>query len=227
MEMSTTAKISKISKNERRNCFIERILIQLNLMFNINFPGRKTTEGESRMSIDGNEIRLVLGLGNPGDKYKNTYHNVGLMFVNHLTDSPVEHENNKNLKWKNLKSFRYASAPPLIIVKSSLFMNESGRAAQDAASYFKIEPKNILVVHDDSDISLGEYKISFGRGSAGHNGIESVIQKLGTNNFQRLRIGIRNANKKAGDFVLNKIPEDEMSKIRESFSKIQRIYFES
>lgn len=195
-------------------------------MFNINYPGRNTAGAKKHALVEGNKIRLVLGLGNQGDKYKNTYHNVGFMFIDSLAGSLVGDENNKNLKWKNLKSFRYISVGYLILIKPDIFMNKSGRSAHDATSYFKIEPKNLLVVHDDSDITLGEYKLSFGRGSAGHNGIESVIQHLGTNNFHRLRVGIRSANQKAGDFVLNNIPENEMSEIYELFSEIKRIYFE-
>lgn len=195
-------------------------------MFNMNFPGRNTTAGKDDVLIEDNEIRLVLGLGNPGDKYKNTYHNVGFLFIDSLADSLTRNKNNKNPKWKNLKSFRYIRAGSLILIKPDLFMNKSGRAALDAASYFKVDTKNLLVIHDDSDITLGKYKLSFGRGSAGHNGIKSVIQHLGTNNFHRLRVGIKNANQKAGDFVLNKIPENEMSKIYKLFSEIKRVYFE-
>jgi len=207
--------------------FVERILIQLNSMFNIKYPSRRTTRNKNHASAGGDEIRLVLGLGNPGDKYKNTYHNIGMMFIDSLMKSFIGNEGYENPKWKNLKSFAYTRTGSLILVKPILFMNESGRAASQVISYFRIDPKNLLVVHDDSDITLGKYKLSVGRGSAGHNGIESIIQHLGTNNFQRLRIGTRSANRKAGDFILNKIPEREISKIYKSFSEIQRIYFES
>jgi len=91
-------------------------------------------------------------------------------------------------------------------------MNESGKAVKEAVKYFRAKPEEILIIHDDSDIELGKYKISFGRGSAGHQGVESIIKSLGTKNFWRLRIGIRRTKrKKAGEFVLKKItPADKL-----------------
>ncbi len=107
-------------------------------------------------------------------------------------------------------------------------MNESGKAVKEAMKYFKIKPEEILIVHDDSDIELGKYKISFGRGSAGHNGVQSIINNLKTKNFWRLRIGVRPTTNnrrpttqiKAGDFVLKKISKKNLEIFEKFFYEI-------
>ena len=110
-------------------------------------------------------------------------------------------------------------------------MNESGRAISAAIKYFKIKPEEILIVHDDSDIEIGKYKISFGRGSAGHNGVESIIKSLKTKDFWRLRIGIRpnirinqskisiNQRLKASAFVLKKISKKDLKILEKVFEE--------
>ncbi len=129
--------------------------------------------------------KLIIGLGNPDKKYENTYHNVGHLFVDYLAGEAL---------------------------KSDEFMNESGKYVAKAVKKFGVKPEELLVVHDDSDIEIGKYKLTPpGHGSAGHHGIESIEQHLKTNNFWRLRIGIRPKQKegeermKALDFVLKKI----------------------
>ena len=116
------------------------------------------------------KFKLIIGLGNPStgsgrvpDKYENTYHNVGHLFVDFLGKG----------------------------TKSDVFMNQSGKFVKEALKKHKIKPENLLVVHDDSDIELGCYKLSFGRNSAGHRGVQNIIDQLKTKNFWRLRIGIR------------------------------------
>lgn len=156
-------------------------------------------------------IRLLVGLGNPGREYANTYHNAGAQFIDWLA---------AGVKFKKQKLFLVARLPNgAYVAKPAIFMNESGRAVQAALSYLKITPDELLVAHDDSDIMLGECRMSFDRGGAGHNGVQSVIHTLGTQEFYRLRIGIRppisvnprsnqgrSASRvKAGDFVLKKI----------------------
>ncbi len=134
------------------------------------------------------DIKLIIGLGNPGKEYEKTCHNAGFLFIDYLNDK-------QPIKIKTLKS--------------NVFMNESGIFIAKILKKTGLKPEEILIVHDDSDIELGKYKISFGRGSAGHNGAESVIKSLKTKNFWRLRIGVRppekESRKKAGDFVLKKI----------------------
>lgn len=170
----------------------------------------------------GAKPRLIVGLGNPGVKYDETYHNVGFSFLGHLTeDSPPSH-------WQEVKgkNFKYSELDNSILIKPLIFMNDSGRAVKAALKYFstkiKIKLQEILIIHDDSDIELGKYKLSFARGSAGHRGVQSIIKALGSDRFWRLRIGIRKMNlrKKAGDFVLKKISPADRRVLEKIFRAI-------
>ena len=162
------------------------------------------------------EIKLVIGLGNPGREYENTYHNVGHLFVDFLASEA---------SFKKEKYFKYADSKRPALTKSSSFMNQSGGAVASAKRHFKTKADEILVVHDDSDIPLGSFKLSFNRGAAGHRGIESIIRSLRTNKFYRLRIGIRPQNertrKKASEFILKKIGAKEKKILKELFLKVK------
>ncbi|MBI2035304.1 MAG: peptidyl-tRNA hydrolase, partial [Candidatus Liptonbacteria bacterium] len=128
-------------------------------------------------------IKLIAGLGNPGPKYSNSYHNAGIIAIEAMPHG----------KWRHVKGkkFEAAKSANYIFIKPLTFMNESGVAIRESLRYFKIKPENMGLVHDDSDIYLGKYKLSRGRGAAGHKGVQSVIESVGTKNFWRLRIGIR------------------------------------
>ncbi|MBI2012897.1 MAG: aminoacyl-tRNA hydrolase, partial [Candidatus Colwellbacteria bacterium] len=105
------------------------------------------------------EIKLAIGLGNPGPEYRNTYHNVGRLFIDHLAS--------ERANFKRRSSFEYFQLTNLLtLVKPLTFMNQSGGATLNARKYFNSKPREILVVHDDSDLPLGSFKLSFGRGSA-------------------------------------------------------------
>src|SRR3989338_2694162 len=148
------------------------------------------------MEFNSRKIKLVIGLGNPDSRYENTYHNVGFLFVDGLRKSN--------------------ELPKSQILKSDAYMNLSGSFVARELKKRGLKPDELLVVHDDSDINLDKYKFSFGRGAAGHHGIESVIKALGTKNFWRLRLGIRQearlrqgfggqARARAAEFVLKNI----------------------
>lgn len=117
------------------------------------------------------KIKLIIGLGNPGKEYERTRHNTGFLFIDILEN---------NLKNKKI-----------ILAKSRSFINESGKAVAALIKFYKLKPENVLVVHDDIDIFWGKFKFSFGRSSAGHKGVDSIIKALKTKNFWRLRIGIQ------------------------------------
>lgn len=161
------------------------------------------------------EINMILGIGNPGEEYENTYHNIGNIFIDML----VEGENLKATK----KGFSYQKKSGVIIVKSQSFMNKSGISVRNAIDYFKIDPSSLIVIHDDSDISIGEYKLSFGRGDAGHRGIKSINQSLGTKKYWRARIGIRDINdsRKARSMVLDKIKTKEIRVLEKCLQDIK------
>lgn len=147
------------------------------------------------------KIKLIIGIGNPGKEYERTRHNAGFLFIDEL----------ERLKIK------------IILAKSQSFMNESGRAVADLIKFYKIKPENILIVHDDIDILWGNYKFSFGRSSAGHKGVKSIIKSLKTKNFWRLRIGIQPAfakkHIKADKIILKKFTPAELKTLNQTIKK--------
>lgn len=145
------------------------------------------------------DIRLVVGLGNPGAEYESTYHNAGALALDFMAGKLAPEG-----EWKSPRGggFSYLKTADLILVRPESFMNESGFPVRKALTYFKIKPEHLLLIHDDSDLELGSLKIAFGQRSAGHHGVDSVIRELGTQEFWRARIGIRTARGKAGSFVL-------------------------
>ena len=141
----------------------------------------------------------------PGAEYENTYHNAGARALDAIARDPFGADGAP--RWEaHKKLFAYAQIAGWIFVKPLTFMNESGTAVREAARKFNVPPENIVLLHDDSDLPLGTWKISRGRGAAGHHGVESAIAALGTNDFTRIRIGIRpeseRVRKKAEEFVL-------------------------
>ncbi len=149
-------------------------------------------------------LKLIFGLGNPGEEYEKTFHNVGDLFV-------------KFLKGK-------IEAKTLRASETKTFMNEIGKEVLKMMKKSGIKPDEILIAHDDVDIELGYYKISFGKGAAGHKGVESIIKSLGTKNFWRLRIGIgkkiAGRKKRAGEFVLKKMTKNDLEEIGNVFDQI-------
>lgn len=136
-------------------------------------------------------MRLIIGLGNPGEEYKNSRHNVGFMVVEELARQllPV-----KETVWKSDKRTKslLLEIPDkdLLLVKPQTMMNASGAVVQKIAAKHQISDLDIFVIHDDLDLPLGKIKIVKARGAAGHRGVKSIIQRFGTANFWRLRLGI-------------------------------------
>jgi PTH1 family peptidyl-tRNA hydrolase len=168
-------------------------------------------------------MKIIVGLGNPGKKYKITRHNVGFMVVDALADQ-------KSLSWQYNKKFKstICKDKDIILVKPQTFMNNSGQAIQAILSYYKLLPKRfgliqkkdinlssvLMVIHDDIDIELGKYKISENSRSAGHKGVASIINCLKTKNFKRIRTGIRTERANtipAEKFVLQNFSESELT----------------
>ncbi len=164
-------------------------------------------------------IKAIIGLGNPAFEFQETYHNLGANLVDFLTQ-----EKNPNFKKPASKNFCYLKKGKLILIKSLVFMNQSGEAVKEALSYFKLKPQEIALAHDDSDIFLGNYKIAFDQRSAGHKGVQSVIDNLKTQEFWRIKIGIRpekeRIRQKAQELVLKKISSKNQEILKEVFEKI-------
>ena len=156
--------------------------------------------GERASSLD----LLVVGLGNPGREYAGNRHNVGFMVADELArrhDGGWRSKFNARLAEIRIDGHRVALLEP------QTFMNESGRAVAAAASFFKVEPDAILVVHDDSDLEAGRLQARFAGGLAGHNGLRSITRHLGTQDFLRLRVGVgrpgRGDRRPLADYVLS------------------------
>lgn len=153
-------------------------------------------------------MKLIIGLGNPGDRYLQTRHNIGFQIVQALADT-------ETLQWSQSKkhSAEIAKKKGLIIVKPLTFMNDSGRSVHSIMSYYDIDPDNVLVCHDDTDLVFGDVQLAHAKGSAGHNGVRSIIDTIGTKSFSRIRFGVRNPEEmtriKAEDFVLKNFTEKE------------------
>lgn len=172
-------------------------------------------------------MKLIIGLGNPGKKYAKTRHNVGFMALDQLRQTLKKYDISE---WELSKKFNSqicgcaVNGEKVILAKPMTFMNASGIAVQLIVQYYKIEPENIIVVHDDKDIKLGEIKIQKDRGHAGHNGIRSIIDYIGNQNFTRIRVGIASGNeKKMADvvnFVLGKFGIFEKSKVETAIKKV-------
>lgn len=154
--------------------------------------------------LDFTCYKLIVALGNPDREYENTYHNAGRIALERLLAG-------KELKFRQAgaRPFIYAKSGDTVYIEPTTYMNESGPAVRAALDYFKLPSKEMIVLHDDSDLPLGTAKVSFGQSSAGHKGVESIIQTLGTNEFHRLRIGIRSKPGKAGAFVLQPMPQQD------------------
>lgn len=154
-------------------------------------------------------MKLIVGLGNPGKEYQQTRHNVGFLFVDELaTKLKIEFEKNKYV------DSEVAANSDFILAKPHTFMNNSGQAVKSLITYYDLPIANLIVIHDDLDIPLGQYKIQHAVGPKMHNGIISIENEVKSNQFTRIRIGVDNRdpeNRIPGDvYVLQKFTDDEM-----------------
>ncbi len=156
--------------------------------------------GERPSSLD----LLVVGLGNPGRNYARNRHNVGWMVVDELAR---RHGGSWRSKFNGQITDVRVDGHKVGLFKPETYMNESGRAVRAAAQFYKVEPDAILVVHDESDLDAGRLQARAGGGLAGHNGLRSVAQHLGTQDFLRLRVGVgrpeRGDPRPLADYVLS------------------------
>jgi PTH1 family peptidyl-tRNA hydrolase len=163
-------------------------------------------------------MKLIVGLGNPGPKYKGTRHNAGFMVVDKLADKyniRLQKEEKKALVAKER-----IKGEKVILAKPQTFMNESGLAVQKLASYYNIDAADVLVIYDDLDLEQGELKIKPKGGHGGHNGLRSVINCLGESSFARVRIGIgRPEYRSVTDYVLGKFSSDERKNVEDTITK--------
>ena len=161
-------------------------------------------------------MKLIVGLGNPGFEYDNTRHNVGFFIIDKWVSSRGAVFDKK--KFDGLYCTFFINGEKVMVLKPLKYMNLSGDVIKKYVSYFDID--DILVIHDDKDIELGKIKIKNSGSSAGHNGIKNIITNLGTENFNRIRVGLSQNNVNLKDFVLGKFTKDELKIIDEVSIKV-------
>lgn len=172
-------------------------------------------------------MKLIIGLGNPGEKYEKNRHNAGFVILGELKkawDFPgfeFSKKFNADISEGNINEEK------IILAKPQTFMNNSGEAVQKITSFYKLTPEDIIVIHDDLDINFGEFKISNDSGAAGHNGVQDIIDKIGTQNFKRIRVGIEGEEKRKtriipGDvFVLQDFSAEELEAVKNLAKEIK------
>jgi len=175
-------------------------------------------------------MKIIVGLGNPGEQYKNTRHNIGWLMLDHLLGDVAWQENKKF-------SALIHEDGEFLFVKPLTFMNNSGMAVQKILDYYKMRPKTLglinkkdqplgevlTIIHDDLDLEFGTHRLATDSGSAGHRGVQSIIDQLKTKKFNRLRLGIRTEMVKThippDKFVLQPFTKEEKEKLKEIFSQ--------
>ena len=163
---------------------------------------------------------LVVGLGNPGEKYENTRHNVGFLTVDELAgrlDIPVQ-----KLKYRALTNTARLGGAPVLLMKPVTFMNLSGEAVGQAAAFYKIPPERVLVISDDVSLPLGKLRIRKSGSAGGHNGLKNIIQHLGTDAFPRVKIGVGqkpHPDYDMADWVLSKFTGEDKKVIAQAVER--------
>ncbi len=154
---------------------------------------------------------LIVGLGNPGPEYAGTRHNIGWVALDELVREAGSPAFRKKFQGDVAKGTLAGSE--CILLRPGTFMNESGRSVQPAAAFFQVPPRDVIVLHDELDLPFGDVRIKVGGGHAGHNGLRSLVQHLGTSDFVRIRFGIGRPPPGFGgeiaDFVLSSFTASE------------------
>lgn len=164
-------------------------------------------------------MKLIVGLGNPDKEYDKIRHNVGFMVIDNYLGSV-----NWSNKFNALYCEKVINGEKIIFVKPLTYMNNSGNAVGEFVRYFNIDNKDILVIQDDLDLNVGDYKLKMHSSSGGHNGIKSIIASLGNQDFPRLKVGIGSVKKdEVIDYVLGKFSKSELEVLNELFNTFDKI----
>ena len=167
-------------------------------------------------------MKIIAGLGNPGQKYDKTKHNTGFMTMDHYLD-----EKGLSLdkdKFEGLWTKQKVNGEDVILLEPQTYMNESGRSVSQIANFFKVDPEDILIIQDDMDMQIGKIRIRANGKSGGHNGIKSIIRDLGTEKFNRLKIGIRHPkNATVVSWVLTPFNDEQQKLMDDAFDTSVKI----
>lgn len=164
-------------------------------------------------------MKIIVGLGNPGEKYSKTYHNVGFLSVDFLREYFNFEDFVFNQKFSALISSGLINNEKILIVKPQTYMNNSGESVQKILSFYKLDSKNILVIYDDFEIPFGTLRVRLSGSDGGHLGVRSIINKIATQDFPRIRVGIKlpgKAKKPLEEIVLSKFKKEELEFLQNS-----------
>lgn len=164
-------------------------------------------------------MRLIVGLGNPGDEYKSTRHNVGFMVL----DSYLG-EVKWSKKFNGLYYEKSINGEKYVFLKPQTYMNLSGACVSSFVNYFKLDYKDILIIHDDLDLPVGRFRIKINSSAGGHNGVKDIIKSIHTDAFARIKVGIsKNTDSDTKDYVLGNFSKTELKSIEENYNYIYDI----
>ena len=166
-------------------------------------------------------MKLVFGLGNPGNKYKNTKHNIGFMAVDEIAQNFGLTFN--QTKFKSLYAEGHIGDEKVFLIKPQTFMNLSGESIQPWVDYYDLTGKDIVIIYDDMDLPVGKIRLRVQGSAGGHNGIKSIIGQLGTKEFNRIRVGIGRpmSGQSVISHVLSQFPAKQTEKINKSLIKVE------
>ncbi len=165
-------------------------------------------------------IRLIVGLGNPGDEYVRTRHNAGVWFIDKIAEREKIKLRSEN-KFKGLyTNFLYNQERVHLLIPTT-FMNHSGQAVRAVSDFYQISPQSMLIAHDDLDITTGDIRLKYAGGHGGHNGLRDIVSHLHTPDFYRLRVGIAHPGErhKVLDYVLSSPSREDRNQIDQSIDK--------
>lgn len=179
-----------------------------------------------------NDTLMIVGLGNPGTQYATTRHNAGFLLIERLLTrhtAPDVFHHDKKLHADIARIPATHEQRAFICVRPTTFMNRSGDAVRAAAAYYEIAVDDLIIAHDDLDLALGTYKISRNVRAAGHNGVQHIMDALGTQDITRIRIGVEHPDGRAArgpipgeDFVLQKMSDADYMRLMETIDTIIR-----
>ncbi|MFZ3230620.1 MAG: aminoacyl-tRNA hydrolase [Pseudobdellovibrio sp.] len=165
---------------------------------------------------------LIVGLGNPGKQYQSTRHNIGFMVIDYLLKSLSGHDPDYRESHKAMTKKMKLEGEEVILAKPQTFMNLSGESVQELMHFYKIPKEKLLVIHDDIDQSFGSLRFHKNRGHGGQNGVRSISQVLGTQDYSRLKIGVGRPDHPdfdIGDYVLSSFSKEESVQLGKVFKK--------
>ena len=165
-------------------------------------------------------MRIIIGLGNPLDKYQASRHNIGWDAITRISDDyriSMDSKSHKAICGKG-----YIEGEKVILAKPTTYMNLSGESVRELVDYYKVSLEDIIVIYDDVSLEVGQLRIRKKGSAGGHNGIKSIIQHLGTDEFPRIKVGVGEKPKEwdLADYVLSRFNKDEQNAIRDSLKDV-------